>query len=473
MKTKIKLTDFLGITNFEEYKVHLAFSNGEEQPLDLFYNDYESWISWNEYFSEKNDFNREYIIALVNDYNNNNYLFAGIFRVVETHYGEKYVIEELEDYEEYKGRLVVPFKRYQGLRGRAFKLETLCDSLYVSEIIENKPIIKTHGEKQSPNIFDFATSELSQDAMFSWLIQWADDSNLVIDKELCNLGKLFVSELTGIEVNSIHNIEVERQWKNIDIIVDINDNAVLVIEDKTGTTEHDDQLRRYKETVEKEYANKNVNAYYAYIKTESEPINTEIRIQRQGYKVFNRTNLLNILYHYRGNNPLVIDYRNHLQKMEDAAQSFLSLPVNDWTWYAWQGFYKSLEQHLDIDTNVDSWNYVANPTGGFLGFWWHFRYNYEVSMYLQFEQSKLCVKIEHDEAENKAEIRWKYHSLIIDKSKELGLVIEKPARFRPGTYMTIGVLPVEYIFGDGIIDMPGIIKKLNLLETLIDNCICN
>jgi len=118
MKANIKLTDFLNITSFENYKVHLACSNGEYEPLDLFYNDYESWIGWNEYFGKKNVFNRKFILTLIKDYTKSDtYLFAGIFRVVECRYGERYVIEEVTDYDEYKGNLVITFKRYPGLRG--------------------------------------------------------------------------------------------------------------------------------------------------------------------------------------------------------------------------------------------------------------------------------------------------------------------------------------------------------------------
>ena len=38
--------------------------------------------------------------------------------------------------------------------------------------------------KNNPNIFSYATSELSQDAMFAWLMQWSAPSNKDNDKQL-------------------------------------------------------------------------------------------------------------------------------------------------------------------------------------------------------------------------------------------------------------------------------------------------
>ena len=108
----------------------------------------------------------------------------------------------------------------------------------------------------TPNLFSFATSELSQDAVFCWLIQWADDSYIKEDSSLCMLGKRFLSLLTDIPINEIHSINVGRQWANIDIWVEINDDTVLIVEDKIETCIHSGQDIRYKETVHAEYKDK-------------------------------------------------------------------------------------------------------------------------------------------------------------------------------------------------------------------------
>ena len=53
----------------------------------------------------------------------------------------------------------------------------------------------TKSDSKTPNIFSFATSELSQDALFAYLICWADDSYLQSDREMCLLGQAFLSLL--------------------------------------------------------------------------------------------------------------------------------------------------------------------------------------------------------------------------------------------------------------------------------------
>lgn len=59
----------IGITNC---KLHLAGSNGKEQPLDVFVQDKSQWKAWNEWRDKKNDFNRTYIITLINHYHESN-----------------------------------------------------------------------------------------------------------------------------------------------------------------------------------------------------------------------------------------------------------------------------------------------------------------------------------------------------------------------------------------------------------------
>ena len=335
----------------------------------------------------------------------------------------------------------------------------------ISELI-NVPM-QVDSSRKTPNIFSFATSELSQDAILSWIIKWADDTYKKEDIKLCMLGKSFISLLTGLKEDDIHSVDVGRQWCNIDIWVEINDNAFLIIEDKTGTSIHDDQLNRYKTIVENEYKGKREKLFYAYVKSENEPTVIEKTIQDQGYKPINRQKLLSVLNTYSGRNPLVIDYRLHLQEIEDATNMYKTSPVENWDSYCWQGFYKELENHI----KVENWSYVANPAGGFMGLWWHFIENDEISMYLQFEERKLCFKIEYEGADNRSDIRWKYFSRLMEVSEEKRIRVEKPQRFGSGIYMTIGVVPEEDVFGSGMVNMSELIIKLKSYEEMVEQCI--
>jgi hypothetical protein len=46
-----------------------------------------------------------------------------------------------------------------------------------------------------PNLFQFATKELSQDAFLSWFITWSDPCYKEINSELHKQSKYFISEV--------------------------------------------------------------------------------------------------------------------------------------------------------------------------------------------------------------------------------------------------------------------------------------
>ena len=106
-----------------------------------------------------------------------------------------------------------------------------------------------------PNIFEIATKELSQDAFITWLLKWADDSCKNLDEDLHQCGKEFVSALIKKQNPNfsefINKVEAGRQWENIDVWAEVNDKYFIIIEDKINSSEHSDQLKRYKEIAEK------------------------------------------------------------------------------------------------------------------------------------------------------------------------------------------------------------------------------
>ncbi len=331
-------------------------------------------------------------------------------------------------------------------------------------------LILANGDSTSgisePNLFSFATSELSQDAILAWLISWADDSNKTKDEPMCMLGKSFLSLLTNIPAEKIHTTAVRKQWKNIDITVEINDNTILIIEDKTETCIHHNQDVRYKETIRKEYKDKRNTLLCTYVKTGNESLSKIKRIEKHGYRTVNRQAILSILNQYNGNNIIVTDFRSHLQQIETMTHSYQSKYIKDWSRHEWQGFYKELEQHLD---NAE-WDYVANRSGGFWGLWWHFKSNDEVSMYLQFEERKLCIKIKDKSNGNQTEIRQKYYDILMREAKKAGVSIKRPKRFGAGVYMTVGIIAENIIFGNVLINIENIIKKLRVYEQVLNNC---
>lgn len=317
-----------------------------------------------------------------------------------------------------------------------------------------------------PNLFDFATSELSQDAFVSWLLQWADSLYMTIDPELNDIGKKLLSVITGISEDAIQKVTVGRQWENIDIWVEVNNDTFVVIEDKTETSEHDNQLERYKTTAENYYAGKRDKFHYIYIKTGNAPLATQKIIEGKDYHVITRKMILDVLEAYTGNNNILIDFLEHLRGIENETNSFKTKPMPGWSWYAWQGFYMELEKgYEDL-----YWEYVPNKSGGFLGAWWHFVKSStdDVKMYFQIEQGKFCFKIFcGDNVSDTRNVRQAFYETLLENAARHDINVVKPQRFGNGYTMTVGIIekPFEYYEEDKVKTM------FNVCCKIIEECV--
>ena len=101
---KITLKQVLPILNLDEYKVHFAKWNKQNQPLDVFVKDRQEWQSWQEYRPKRDDFNRQLIFSLASYYHEpETWLFGGIFKVLARH-EDHYEVELTEIAAGYIGR---------------------------------------------------------------------------------------------------------------------------------------------------------------------------------------------------------------------------------------------------------------------------------------------------------------------------------------------------------------------------------
>jgi hypothetical protein len=132
----ISVTDILNLEEFDKYKLHAASRTPDGwSPLDAYLISENEWKTWNQYYPGKDDFNREYIFSMMEFYPKpNTWLFGGIFKVI----GRKknYVIEEIDKYKKYSGRLLLNFN-YKN-RQRRLYLENYIDYITVSQIFEYK-----------------------------------------------------------------------------------------------------------------------------------------------------------------------------------------------------------------------------------------------------------------------------------------------------------------------------------------------
>lgn len=337
-----------------------------------------------------------------------------------------------------------------------------------------------------PNIFNIATKELSQDAFITWLLQWADKSNHQFDSLLHSCGQDFVRQLISSQhpdsITEISKVEAGRQWENIDVWAEIytpENNYFIIIEDKTFTSEHSDQLLAYKKIGADYCAEKKLKLVCVYLKTGSEPERTLNSIRSKGFATFNRQDFIKLLNNYENvTNDIFRDFTERLKSLDAAYTAFENTTINNWNDPCWIGFYQFLEKEIGLV----AWHYVNPPAGG--GFW-NACLNWEdwkgFPVYLQIEQGKLCFKICTDPEEigyegefDRSRVRNDWNSVILSNSNSVGLQeIRKPDRFGNGKYMTAAIVDRDNWLGDGnsIIDKVATVTRLKNYKQFLVNCL--
>lgn len=318
-----------------------------------------------------------------------------------------------------------------------------------------------------PNLFQLATKELSQDGFISWLLLWADKSNASYNKELNEAAKGFVRLLLGKDKSySVETVSVEKQWNDIDIWADINDSEAIIIEDKTDTSEHDNQLVRYKEIAERECERTGQNLYCVYLKTGNESLSVEEQIEAKGYKVIRRSLFLSLLESHNVENDIYNDFVDSLRRIEEATNDYSTVDKIYNSWRACEGFYIHLQKEIP---EWSDWGYVANASGGFMGFWYHWNGSSLFSdVYIQIENGgdapKLVIKV----AGKDITVENLYSALdkVVEIGREEGLVIEKPYRYRAGNTSTLAIVPDA--FQEETFSVSSFIDTLHALERVID-----
>ena len=106
------------------------------------------------------------------------------------------------------------------------------------------------------NIFNFATNELSQDAFICWCLNWINMPVRDDNASGRQFGARFLSRLLNeaYDVSGVNQIYIFRQLLNIDVLVLVPELQVaLIIEDKTSSQEHGNQINRYKYLLSKTF----------------------------------------------------------------------------------------------------------------------------------------------------------------------------------------------------------------------------
>lgn len=337
-----------------------------------------------------------------------------------------------------------------------------------------------------PNLFEYATSELSQDAFICWLLSWAREENANIDPALHKTALLLLDRLFKAAEQSppkkYDSVEIDSQYKHIDVLVIVNGEYAIIIEDKTLTANHSDQLNRYRKEIEKSgHEQKAISSdkiIPIYFKTEDQSNYDDVKAKN--YFPFLRRDFLQILDTEEARtirNAIFVDYREHLRFIEEDVNSYKSknMPLGKWSDRAWGGFFSKLQEHLQ-DGN---WKHVSNRGGGFMGFLWHEKnyLRFNCRTYLHLEEEEVCFKIVIEDKEERRTARWEWYQSLRTTCEhpDFAVKIKKP-RFRSGKWMTAAKLDIDdyrQVNEHGAIDIPRTVDLLKQAEEIMDAALSN
>ena len=337
----------------------------------------------------------------------------------------------------------------------------------------------------TPNLFDYATKELAQDAALAYILAWSEPAYRELHHGLHRLGTAMLHALLATRIGesvvpTVTSVRVETQVDRIDLLVRINDEyeegLVLLVEDKLDTHEHSEQIARYLETAKKRFPNREIVPVYVKTGNASRwSLPSEKECGR-----FLRRDLLDVLDRFPDTGDTVVDnFRAHLQVWEDETNSFRHVHPSKWNYRAMEGFYSELQYRMwkEYKWDCGDWLNVPNPAGGFLCF--YFAENtikqkpYETTMYLQIELgvdvNRLTVRLSEKRGPGiRAPLMYEVLELLTDNARHADAIkVNKAGRFRGGGSGAVA----EVTFGDrecylarkdgGIINMEATMQRLD------------
>ena len=325
----------------------------------------------------------------------------------------------------------------------------------------------------SPNLFSYATSELSQDAFICWLLKWASPEYKNVNGELhaCGTALLEAFLMDGRVMGSIESVEIRKQYENIDILCIINNRFPIIIEDKTNTSAHSGQLKRYNNLIcsKKEFSECDIVRVFfkTYDQSDYE------KVKDDGYRVFTRIDFLKILNQYTHTySDIFNDFKTHLNELETSVQSYRTMPKEKWTNRSWTGFYMALNEILGRGDTACNWKYIPNQSGGFMGFWWDSDTTNGVTSHVQLEGNKNINRLVYKLKISPPITRSLYASwskTLIKLSSEFGLQFTKPKRLGSGKSVTVALLNKDFrIFNKGILDIDATVAVLTNAQRILN-----
>ena len=279
-----------------------------------------------------------------------------------------------------------------------------------------------------PNLFSFATSELSQDAFFCYLASCAEDSvsDLAVRKEGRDFLQLLLSGSRVELPDSIRSLRIRRQLKNTDVVIEVNDDFVILIEDKAGSADHSNQLTRYLKDIRTCYPDHIVVPVYiqTYLQSNFESVSSA------GYEIVGRSELLKTLRR-ESVDTIVRQFWEHLDRLDQDYESYRS--GSNWSNRGWAQYISRVAGSLE----GCRWHRVSNPQGGFFAAYWGWTEINLGSLYLQLGETRLSLRIVANETTTPDDI-WRLYQDALSFSEW-----EVPKRMKPKSGKTQNLVNLE------------------------------
>ena len=321
------------------------------------------------------------------------------------------------------------------------------------------------------NLFTYSTSELSQDAFICWLASYALEgakNDLALQSCAKEMIAMFAPELC---VQEYRLTEVEHQVHHVDVLLTVQASKgcyKIIVEDKTYTSEHDNQLNKYLEFIQKNNSSCLVRGVYYKTGFQSDMS----AVEEAGYTIVTRQQILQLMEKYVPftQNQIFLDYFEYWNDFQKETELYSEKAVSEWNWKQVNGFYDHLKtsNFFGARNLWVGYGYVPNRSGGFYGLWAG-KNNHQIcvngdlyELYLQMEtfvdghsQAQICLKLSvKGSNEDKSKIRTARDQLIYTDNWVYALGkynFHKPARLAIGQQMTIGIYNADLTDYDAVL----------------------
>jgi hypothetical protein len=313
------------------------------------------------------------------------------------------------------------------------------------------------------------------------LLQWAAPEHAAANAQLCKCAQEFVKNLITTQHAlppdyEIKSVRADRQEQKIDVYARVNDDFFIIIEDKTHTKTHDNQLARYRQSAQAMCEDEKRQLVCIYLKTGDESQASFEAIKHDGFAIITRKDLLEFFKAHSVKNAIYNDFVERMLFIEEEVAAFEELPLKEWDEDCWKGFYS----FLDTQIIGADWDYAANPQGGLLYFKWawdeieageHIKDGTEVYLQIESNTGNLCFKIAVHEG-NRGAARDEWNRVINNvATQNHHEKIRAPQRFGAGKTMTVAIVPAEIWLGTEPFDFDAVVQRLKEYEDFMKKCV--